>query len=239
MKSCLAQGFPFTFALKLYNSFHQAAKKGIITTPTISKHSQSAIGSQALLAVGYSDRSNAFIVRNSWGSSWGDKGYCYVPYEYMTDPNLCFDLWTIRRISNDSFGREYWHFDDIVNYLNENSVDNEEEQYLSDSEHELMWKDYRSRKNAFRYSWGEYRKDERGGSFTENDDDYIHQRYRRDRYDRDNELFDQRSAGYINSGFISSKSYPSPIYDRYEDEDRFYNDSAHDRFFNNHQNFMF
>ena len=34
-----------------------------------------------------------------------------------------------------------------------------------------------------------------GGSFTENDDDYIHQRYKRDRYDRDNELFDQRSAG--------------------------------------------
>ena len=78
----------------------------------------------------------------------------------MTDPNLCFDLWTIRRISNDSFGREYWHFDDIVNYLNESSVENEKEEYLSDSEHELMWTDYRSRKNAFRYSWDEYRKDE-------------------------------------------------------------------------------
>ncbi|CAF4379121.1 unnamed protein product [Adineta steineri] len=33
MKSCLAQGFPFAFDLKLYNSFDNAAKNGIVSIP--------------------------------------------------------------------------------------------------------------------------------------------------------------------------------------------------------------
>ena len=33
MKSCLAQGFPFVFGLKLFKSFNQAAKKGVVPMP--------------------------------------------------------------------------------------------------------------------------------------------------------------------------------------------------------------
>ena len=33
MKSCLAQGFPFAFGLKLYTSFDQAAKGGVVPMP--------------------------------------------------------------------------------------------------------------------------------------------------------------------------------------------------------------
>jgi C1A family cysteine protease len=36
-----------------------------------------------MLCVGYSDPDRVFIVRNSWGSDWGDKGYCYIPYDYL------------------------------------------------------------------------------------------------------------------------------------------------------------
>ena len=50
----------------------------------------------AVLAVGYSDSAKRFIVRNSWGTSWGDKGYCTMPYAYLGDRNLSDDFWTIR-----------------------------------------------------------------------------------------------------------------------------------------------
>jgi hypothetical protein len=35
MKSCLAQGFPFAFGLRLYKSFDKAAKNGIVPMPSI------------------------------------------------------------------------------------------------------------------------------------------------------------------------------------------------------------
>jgi len=57
---------------------------------------ESVVGGHAVLAVGYDDPSSRFIVRNSWGAAWGDAGYFYLPYAYLTDPNLADDLWTIR-----------------------------------------------------------------------------------------------------------------------------------------------
>jgi len=37
-------------------------------------------GSHAMLIVGYDDALGAYKVRNSWGSEWGDAGYCWVSY---------------------------------------------------------------------------------------------------------------------------------------------------------------
>ena len=53
---------------------------GVVSMP---KNTEVLIGGHAMMLVGY-DKSN-FIVRNSWGDKWGDGGYCYVPYNYLTD----------------------------------------------------------------------------------------------------------------------------------------------------------
>lgn len=37
-------------------------------------------GGHAVLLVGYDDR--GFLVKNSWGSEWGDGGYCRITYDY-------------------------------------------------------------------------------------------------------------------------------------------------------------
>ncbi|CAF3395317.1 unnamed protein product [Rotaria socialis] len=117
MKSCLAQGFPFAFGLILYASFDNARTTGVVPMPNQSESSQQSYGSHALLAVGYSDQSQAFIVRNSWGENWGDNGYCYIPYDYLTNSNLCFDVWTIRKIATDNFSRDHWDNRDTINYV--------------------------------------------------------------------------------------------------------------------------
>jgi C1A family cysteine protease len=95
MRSCLAEGYPFVFGLQLFESFNGAGGNGGLVPmpdPDNEKHE----GGHAMLCVGYSDADRVFIIRNSWGEEWGDAGYAYVPYDYMTDPNLNHDCWVIQ-----------------------------------------------------------------------------------------------------------------------------------------------
>ena len=59
-----------------------------------------ALGGHCVVAVGYDDSKQCFIVRNSWAADWGMQGYCTMPYAYLTDPNLASDFWTIRLVSH-------------------------------------------------------------------------------------------------------------------------------------------
>jgi len=97
MRSCLADGFPFVFGFSVYSSFESVEVKrtGIVNMP---KPEESLLGGHAVLAVGYNDNEQRFIVRNSWGASWGQKGYFTMPYAYLGDQNLSGDFWTIRDI---------------------------------------------------------------------------------------------------------------------------------------------
>ncbi|HVZ11930.1 MAG TPA: C1 family peptidase [Patescibacteria group bacterium] len=95
MKNTLALGFPFVFGFSVYESFESedVAKTGIVPMPG---KSERLLGGHAVMAIGYDDEKKRFIIRNSWGSSWGDRGYCYMPYDYLSDDNLASDFWTVR-----------------------------------------------------------------------------------------------------------------------------------------------
>ena len=98
MKGCLASGYPFVFGFTVYQSFEsqQVAQTGHASMPT---PGEQAVGGHAVLAVGYDDSQNWFIVRNSWGTSWGMKGYFTLPYTYLLNENLSDDFWTIRLVN--------------------------------------------------------------------------------------------------------------------------------------------
>lgn len=96
MRACLAGGYPFVFGFTVYESFEsaQVAKTGVLNMP---KPNERSLGGHAVCAVGYEDKAKRFIIRNSWGAGWGQKGYFTMPYDYLADRNLADDLWTIRR----------------------------------------------------------------------------------------------------------------------------------------------
>jgi len=95
MKGCLASGFPFVLGFTVYDSFESAtvAQTGHAPMPS---PGESVVGGHAVMAVGYDDGNQWFILRNSWGAGWGMQGYFTLPYTYLLEPNLSSDFWTIR-----------------------------------------------------------------------------------------------------------------------------------------------
>jgi len=88
---------PIALGIALYSNFNNfsSAKTGKIGLP---KTTDKFIGGHAVILCGFDDFNQEFILRNSWGSYWGDKGYFYLPYSYITNKNLCSDLWIITKI---------------------------------------------------------------------------------------------------------------------------------------------
>lgn len=97
MKQCLIDGYPFIFGMILYTSFNKVTPNGLVPVP---KAGEKILGGHCMACVGFDDSKKYFIVRNSWGTGWGYRGYCYIPYDYMCDAGKTFDLWTIREISD-------------------------------------------------------------------------------------------------------------------------------------------
>jgi C1A family cysteine protease len=97
LKGCLADGSPFTFGFVVYESFEsqEVAKSGQAPMPHAS---EKPLGGHAVLAVGYDEDEQTFLVRNSWGEGWGMKGYFTLPYPYLLQASLSRDFWTIRSV---------------------------------------------------------------------------------------------------------------------------------------------
>lgn len=82
IKSALEEGYPVIVSLYLHESFNNIGTDGFVPIPD---SSDPAVGWHAMVIVGYSDKDKVFIVRNSWGTDFGDRGYCYIPYTYVLD----------------------------------------------------------------------------------------------------------------------------------------------------------
>ena len=97
LKSCLAEGYPFVFGFAVYESFmsDSVAETGQVHMPSLN---ESMLGGHAVLAVGYDDATQTFIVMNSWSEQWGDFGMFYMPYAYLTNNDLADDFWTVRLV---------------------------------------------------------------------------------------------------------------------------------------------
>jgi hypothetical protein len=100
LKKCLASGYGFIFGASLYSSFEsqQTTSTGMVTMPGLM---DDYLGGHAIYCCGYDDSTHLFIVKNSWGTSVGSNGYYFFPYNYLTNPDLCSDFWTLRRTASN------------------------------------------------------------------------------------------------------------------------------------------
>lgn len=78
MKNALAHGMPVVFGILVYENLYNVKADGVIPMPAGKQ-----AGGHAILCVGYDNAKRQFIIRNSWGTEWGDKGYGYLPYDFF------------------------------------------------------------------------------------------------------------------------------------------------------------
>ena len=103
IQTSLAEGFPFVFGFSVYQSFDTSATAatGVIPMPSLNEPN---LGGHAVQAVGYNATTETvngvparhYICRNSWGPYWGASGYFFMPFDYLHNPDLAADFWTIR-----------------------------------------------------------------------------------------------------------------------------------------------
>ena len=112
-KTALAEGQPIIFGLGIFGSFEKHRKTGLVPAPTKREMAKADQSGHAMLCVGYLDTDEVFIVRNSWGAEWGHKGYCYIPYSYMMNPEYNDgDCWIIERLEEVEVDEEAWSDDE-------------------------------------------------------------------------------------------------------------------------------
>ncbi|MBV8948864.1 MAG: C1 family peptidase [Solirubrobacterales bacterium] len=97
IKAVLSNKQTIAFGFTVYESFDspEVAKTGIMPLPS---RSERVLGGHEVLLVGYlKEEPNHGLVRNSWGTGWGLKGYFLVPWAIFMDAHLSGDFHTIRR----------------------------------------------------------------------------------------------------------------------------------------------
>jgi C1A family cysteine protease len=99
IKKNLANNLPLMFGFYVYSSISKTEKDGLIPFP---EKDEKQIGGHAVMAVGFDDdkkigkNQGALLIRNSWGTKWGEQGYGWLPYEYVLK-GLAEDFWALMK----------------------------------------------------------------------------------------------------------------------------------------------
>jgi len=103
IKYFLASGVPSMFGFYGFDSFEHSNVTGGIPFPCPGERAKWGHG---IVAVGYDDNKKiknticskttkgALLIRNSWGTGWGDQGYGWLPYEYVLN-GYASDFWSM------------------------------------------------------------------------------------------------------------------------------------------------
>lgn len=105
IKQKLLQDHPVLCGIKLFDSVYSDEVKntGIIK---FSDEYDKILGGHCIILIGFDDDKKHYKFINSWGTNWGDKGFGYLPYEYIKNDKLSNEFYIIKKISNPSINFE-------------------------------------------------------------------------------------------------------------------------------------
>lgn len=94
MKKALTEGKPIVVGTYVYDSFINQIGEQMSPNQTGTNR-----GGHAYVVIGFDDQKQSFEIMNSWGILWGNKGFCWIPYQFF---NLyMFDAWAMDILEGD------------------------------------------------------------------------------------------------------------------------------------------
>lgn len=100
IRGALAQGFPVSCLFQVpVRCFDEAGRTGLLppATPEELARARGETG-HIVLAVGYDLDTGHYLIRNSWGESWGDRGYFRAPFDVCEAGVHPFSTWILGKL---------------------------------------------------------------------------------------------------------------------------------------------
>lgn len=85
----LALGYPIVVGMDIFKNFSLIDQNN--STLSLPSINDTSLGGHGMCLVGYSIPEKTLLAKNSFGTTWGDKGYCKIPFDYAK--KYIFEAW--------------------------------------------------------------------------------------------------------------------------------------------------
>lgn len=91
LRQHLATGDPFLLAAPIYSEFYRVTASNPVID--VAAEGSRFYGGHGILIVGYDDTTERFKFVNSWGQYWGDGGFAYLTYDFVSEQ--AWEAWVL------------------------------------------------------------------------------------------------------------------------------------------------